>query len=174
MIHLLTGINQYGYKQGLSTLDDIQKLEECIQGSKHGAQILLMGMSKAFDTINRTILWEVLYKKRNTARNHHTNTTSPQTNNAMRKHQVKYGKSQLNNVGVSRCSEISALLFITPYLIWWKTTRRSIARTNSPSEWQYKEPQRQEQSNSLNSYSCKHVTQKQTSQNKTTMGEWRK
>ena len=63
ILHLLTGTTKYGYKQGLSTLDAILKIEQYIQEGTKGDQIRLMDLSKAFDTINRTQLWTSLYKK---------------------------------------------------------------------------------------------------------------
>ena len=63
ILHLLTGIDQYVYKQGLSTLDSIQKIEQYIRENNKNAQILLTDIAKAFDTINRTKLWATLYKK---------------------------------------------------------------------------------------------------------------
>ena len=59
----MTSNNQYGYKQGLSTLDAIQKIEQYIQESEKGPRILRMDLPKAFDAINRTQLWTTLYKK---------------------------------------------------------------------------------------------------------------
>ena len=43
--------------------DAILKIEQYIQEGTGGNQILLMGLSEAFDTINRTQLWTTLYKK---------------------------------------------------------------------------------------------------------------
>jgi len=93
-------------------MGEIQKIEHFIQESDKGPQILLMGPSKAFDTINRTQLWTTLYKKGlplemiTMIRQGHQNTT------LYAKHQGAYGKQVTNNVGVFQRSEISALLFI--------------------------------------------------------------
>ena len=63
VIHLLTNRIQYGYKHGISTMGEIIKLEQYLIHGTEGFHILLMDMSKAFDTINRTQLRTVLYKK---------------------------------------------------------------------------------------------------------------
>ena len=71
-----------------------------------------MGLSKAFDTINRTLLWTTLYKKgipgemiRHIRRGHTGTRLAP-------KYKEKYGKLNGNNIGVFQRSAISALLFI--------------------------------------------------------------
>ena len=56
ILHLMTGIAQYGYKHGLSTLDAIVKIEQYSQEHAHGGQVLLMALSRAFDAINRAQL----------------------------------------------------------------------------------------------------------------------
>ena len=111
ILHLLTGTNQYGYKQGLSTIDALYKIENYIQESNKEAQILLMDLPKAFGAINRTQLCTTLYK-RTTPRKHHPNTKGHQQTMLRAKHQGKYGQPQLNNKGVFQGSAISSLLFI--------------------------------------------------------------
>jgi len=112
ILHLVTSTTQYGYKQSLSTIDAIYKLEQYIQESNTASKILLLDLSKAFDTINRTQLWATLYKKGlpletiAQIRQGHKNTK------LCPKHQGRYGDLQTNNVGVFRGSAISALLFI--------------------------------------------------------------
>ena len=71
-----------------------------------------MGLSKAFGTINRTLLWTTLYKKglpeemiRHIRRGHLGTKLAP-------KYKGRYGKSNTNNIGVFQGSAISALLFI--------------------------------------------------------------
>ena len=112
ILHLLTSNNQYGYKQGLSTIDAIIKIEHYIQNSDNQTKILLMDLSKAFDTVNRTQLWTTLYKKGlpieliTHLRRGHQNTK------LVAKLNGEYGKPQDNNVGVFQGSAVSALLFI--------------------------------------------------------------
>ena len=71
-----------------------------------------MDLSKAFDTIDRTLMRTTLYKKglpeemtQHIRRGHIGPRLSP-------KYKGRYGKLKENNVGVFRGSEISALLFI--------------------------------------------------------------
>ena len=59
----MTSTKQYGYKQGLSTIDAVYKIEQYIQEWAKNTQILLMDLAEAFDTVNRTQLWTALYKK---------------------------------------------------------------------------------------------------------------
>ena len=61
--HILTRENQFGYKEGISTIDDIIKFEQYIENANRDAKILRMGLSKAFGAINRTPLWSTLYTK---------------------------------------------------------------------------------------------------------------
>ena len=55
--------NQFGYKEGVSTIDAIIKIEPYVEHSDRDAEILPMCRPKAFDTLNRTLLWATLYKK---------------------------------------------------------------------------------------------------------------
>ena len=61
--HILTRNNQYGYKEGISTTDAIIKVEQYIEQTDRKAKVLLMGLSKAFGAINRTLLWAALYNR---------------------------------------------------------------------------------------------------------------
>ena len=71
-----------------------------------------MDLSKAFDTVNRTILWTALYKTGIPIqtilhiRRGHANTT------LQSKYNKQYGKKIYNNIGVAQGSAVSALLFI--------------------------------------------------------------
>ena len=114
--HLMAGLTQYGYKQGLSAIDAILKIEQYIREGTKGAQILLMGLSKAFGAINRTKLWTTLYKKGlplETISNIRKGHQNPPMICA--KYQVAYGKECENNVWVFQFSAICALMF-TIYL----------------------------------------------------------
>ena len=111
-MHILTANNQFGYKEGLSTTDAIQKVEEYINKATPDSHIILMDLSKAFDTINRPLLWTALYKKgipiemiKQIWRGHQNTQLMAKTNN-------QYGPKVINNVGVFQGSAISALLFI--------------------------------------------------------------
>ena len=63
ILHLAKSTPRYGYKQGISTIDAIREIEEYIQEGANESQILLMGLSKALDTKNRTQRRPALYKK---------------------------------------------------------------------------------------------------------------
>ena len=54
IMHILTSNNQYGYKEGISTTDAIIKVDQHIEQADGKAKVL-MDLSKAFDTINRTL-----------------------------------------------------------------------------------------------------------------------
>jgi len=62
-LYLMTSATKYGYKQGISTIDAIRKLEQYIQERNTAYRILLMGLPKAFGAISRTQLWTAIYKK---------------------------------------------------------------------------------------------------------------
>ena len=64
ILHTITGKIQYGYKSQLSTIEAILKVEEHMGKATPTEKALLMGQSKAFGAINRTMLWATLYKKR--------------------------------------------------------------------------------------------------------------
>ena len=63
ILHLATPSTQYGYKNGLSAIDAIIKLEHAIKTGPDNLAIVLMDISKAFECVNRTLLWTTLYKK---------------------------------------------------------------------------------------------------------------
>jgi len=62
-MHIVTGNSQFGYKEKLSTSDAIRKIEAHINNATQDTHILLMDLSKAFDTVNRPLMWTTLYKK---------------------------------------------------------------------------------------------------------------
>lgn len=64
ILRILTSNNQYGYKNNVSTIDAIVKIEQYIGQNKDTQNILLMDLAKAFDAVSRKILWGTLYKKR--------------------------------------------------------------------------------------------------------------
>ena len=63
ILHLIANKTQYGYKERISTIDAIIKLEDQLQKSTKQSHIVLMDLTKAFGAINRTILRTALYKK---------------------------------------------------------------------------------------------------------------
>jgi len=63
ILHIITAQTQYGYKMNVSTIDAIMKIEDYLENLTPNSNILLMDITKAFDAINRTMLWTTLYKK---------------------------------------------------------------------------------------------------------------
>ena len=63
ILHIITNNKQYGYKEGISTIDAIIKTEDHIINKTHTSQIPLMDLSESFDTVNRPLMWAALYKK---------------------------------------------------------------------------------------------------------------
>ena len=61
-MHIITRVNQFVYKEGISTIDAIIKIDQYIEQANQGTKILLMGRPMAFDALNRTMLWAALYK----------------------------------------------------------------------------------------------------------------
>ena len=59
-LHLMTSNNQYGYKGGVSTIDAIMKIEQAIRSGPKDTKIILMGITKAFGSVSRTMLWTSL------------------------------------------------------------------------------------------------------------------
>ena len=111
-MQILTRGNQFDHKEGISTIDTIIKVEQYIANSNHGAEILLMGLTKECDAINRTPLWTTLYKIgipidmiKHIRQGHRDTKLAP-------KYKGHYGAPSSNNIGVFRESAISALLFI--------------------------------------------------------------
>jgi len=112
ILHLITKNTQFGHKTHLSTIDAITKIESHLTQATPDTQLLLMGLTKAFDKVNRTIMWTTLYKKgipiemiTHIRRGHLDTMLLPKTKRI-------YGKPTENNIGVFQGSAISALLFI--------------------------------------------------------------
>ena len=110
IIHTITSTQQYGYITSLSTADAIMKLEAHLTKTTPETHIVLTGLTKAFEKVNRTLLWTTLYKKEipiemitRIRRGNKNTTLVPRLKN-------KYGKPTENNVGVFQGSAISAIL----------------------------------------------------------------
>ena len=100
ILRIVTSNNQYGYIENVSTIDAIVKIEQYIEQNSTAKNILLMDLSKAFGAVNRTILWNTLYKQGvpvqailHIRRGH--NKTILQA-----KHNKQYGGNIHNNIGV--------------------------------------------------------------------------
>ena len=108
---LLTNETQTAYKTGRSTIDILSLIQNQIQNEKT-KQLLLIDLSKAFDSIDRDILWTTLYEKglpwdliKQIRSGHCGNYLAP-------KYKGKIGGKINNNKGVFQGSPISPLLFI--------------------------------------------------------------
>ena len=108
---LLTRETQTAYKTGRSTLDILSLIQNQIQ-HEETKQLLLLDLSKAFDSINRNILWAILYEKgvpweliKQIRSGHKGNKLCP-------KYKGVLGPQMYNNKGVFQGSPISAMLFI--------------------------------------------------------------
>jgi len=71
-----------------------------------------MDLSKAFDTVNRTVMWTTLYKKGIPIQTIQQIWRGRQNTQLMAKSHNQYGAKVENNVGVFQGSAMSALLFI--------------------------------------------------------------
>ena len=145
IMHIITSNNQYGYKEGVSTIDAIIKVEQYIKQTDKKAKILLMDLSKAFDTINRTILWTTLYKKgipeemiRHIRRGHQGTTLAP-------KYKGKYGNTSDNNIGVFQGAAISPLMFIIYLDDMMEDLEALNRRTNLPIRMIHDRPHQQQE-----------------------------
>ena len=114
-MHIATSNTQYGYKSNLSAIDAIGVTESYMGKPTDATNLLLMDLSRAFDTINRTIPWATWYKNGLPVemilhiRRWHQNAL------LMTKTQGQYGPQVNSNIGVYQGSAISVLLF-TIYL----------------------------------------------------------
>ena len=61
-MNYLTNEFQNAYKVGRSTIDVLYLLNEQIK-SEGTENLILFDLSKAFDTINREILWAIMYER---------------------------------------------------------------------------------------------------------------
>ena len=112
ILTLATSNNQFGYKRKSSTIDALHRIQDFLDNRKSNGLIVLLDLSKAFDTINRELLWAALYRKGlpigliKTLRIGHENTTLRVKING------DLGRNIENNTGVFQGSPLSALLFI--------------------------------------------------------------
>ena len=111
-MHIITRNNQYGRKEGISTTDAIIKVDQYIEQADNKAKVLLMGLSKAFDTINRTLLWATLYKKGLPEETIRHIRSGHQGAKLASKYRGMYGEAKGENIGVFQGSAISAPILI--------------------------------------------------------------
>ena len=111
---LLTRVTQKAYKTGRSTLDILSLVQNQIQ-NEQTKQLILIDLSKAFDSIDRNILWTILYKKglpwdmiKQIKSGHMGNRLCP-------KYKGMIGPQMYNNKGVAQGSPLSPMVFIIYY-----------------------------------------------------------
>ena len=61
-MNLITESTQYGYKEKSSCIDALNKVHNFMKNEENG-ELLMMDLTKAFDCINRSLLWTVLNRK---------------------------------------------------------------------------------------------------------------
>ena len=111
LMNHITSEMQTAYKKGRSTLD-VLALVNNHMNKDDNASLILIDLSKAFDRINRKVLWTTLYES-GIPINFINNIRAGHMNNALRpKVNGEQGTRQSNNTGVSKGSPLSALLFI--------------------------------------------------------------
>ena len=110
-MNLIAESTQFGYKQKSSCIDVLNKVHNFLR--KDGkAELLMMDLSKAFDAVNRKLLWTALYRKGvpieliRMLREGHKKTSLAPKNKGM------YGDDIETNVGVFQGASFSALGFI--------------------------------------------------------------
>merc|ERR1712112_158607 len=110
-MNLLTQETQSAYKTGRSTIDILSLIQNQIQ-NEDTRQLILIDLSKAFDSIDRNILWTVLYEKglpwdfiKQLRSGHLGNQLCP-------KYKGFIGTKCYNNKGVFQGNPISAMVFI--------------------------------------------------------------
>ena len=55
ILRLLTNKTQYGYRNNLSAIDAIMKTEQHLRNLSNRGNVILMDLTKALGTVNRTI-----------------------------------------------------------------------------------------------------------------------
>ena len=107
----LTNEFQYAYKVGRSTIDVLSLLNNQIKND--GTEnLILFDLSKAFDTINREILWAVLYEQGLPINLIRIIKLGNKGTCLRAKNNGKVGNKTENNKGVFQGSPLSAFLFI--------------------------------------------------------------
>ena len=109
--NMITAEQQTAYRHGRSTIDILSLIQNSIQNDKT-QQLILVGLSKSFDSIDRNTMWAIMYQQGTPLdmveqlKMGHTGTR------LCAKHAGCVGTSIYNNKGVSQGSPISAHLFI--------------------------------------------------------------
>jgi len=112
ILALATSNTQFGHKKKSSTIDALHRIQDFLDSRTNRGLIVLLDLSKAFDTVNRELLWTALYRKGlpigliKTIKQGHENTKLKVKING------NLGGYVENNIGVFQGSPLSALLFI--------------------------------------------------------------
>ena len=115
IMHIVTQNTQFGYKSNLSTIDAIVKIESYLVTQTPHTHLLLMGLSRAFDAVKRTLLWTTIYKKGLPAHMIQHIRTGRRNIRLLAKTQGRYGKGVINNVGgIPRISHKRDPLYYLP------------------------------------------------------------
>ena len=107
--HTVTAHTQYGYKMQLSITGDVTSAGDHLNHSNASADLLLMDLPNAFDTVDRTLIWTAPYKKCPPIDTILYQTRGENTS-IMGKRKIAYGAPQEDNVWVFRRSDSGALL----------------------------------------------------------------
>ena len=67
--HILTSNNQYGFKEGISTTDEITKAGRYVEQADNKSKILLMDLHKAFGAIKKDTTMDNSIQERGSGRN---------------------------------------------------------------------------------------------------------
>ena len=111
VMNLLTETIQYGYKEHSSCIDALRKVHLFQKNHKDG-ELLLMDLSKAFDSIDRDILWTALYRKGLPVKLILMLIEGHKVTQLMVKNKGTYGTPIQTDMGVFQGAAFSALGFI--------------------------------------------------------------
>ena len=135
-MNLLTTERQTSYNQGRSTIDILPLIQNSIQ-NEETHQLILIAISKEFDSIDRGAMWAILYqqglpwKSVQQIKMGHTGTR------LCAEHEEIIGK-EIYNKGVYQESPISALLFIIYFDTVIKNTKQTYMKTSKMQDQKWK------------------------------------
>ena len=137
----------FGY---ISKDDAVIKVEQYFKQAGNNAKILLMDLSKTFDTINRALaLTDDTIRKRTAWGNDHANQKRTRMGADLHANTRGYGKLNEDNVGVFRGSAISEVLLII-YLDGVMEDLEALSRrTNLPIRIVQDRPHQQKRSTTM-------------------------
>ena len=110
-MNLLTETIQYGYKEQSSCVDALRAVDNFLKDNKKG-ELLLMDLTKAFDSINRDLLWTALFRKGLPLELIGMLMEGHRETKLQVKNKGTYGDPVETNIGVFQGAAFSALGFI--------------------------------------------------------------